>query len=84
LDAVSAISILISILLIVSAIISLELKDLIHAIIALGCFSSVLAVAFFLLSAPYVGVFQLAVLTGAVTVLFLIAVMLTSKREEVN
>jgi NADH:ubiquinone oxidoreductase subunit 6 (subunit J) len=41
----------------------------------------VLAASFFYLSAPLVGVFQLAVLAGAVTVLFIIALMLTGKVE---
>ncbi|MEM3615101.1 MAG: hydrogenase subunit MbhD domain-containing protein [Candidatus Methanomethylicia archaeon] len=75
------ISLFLGVSLVVLAVLSLEFKRIMYSIMTLCGFSIVLAVVFFYLSAPLVGVFQLAVLAGAVTVLFLIALMLTGKVE---
>jgi len=77
----SLIPMALSVVMIVFALLSLEFKNIIYGIITLCGFSVVLGVTFFYLSAPYAGVFQLAVLAGAVTVLFLVALMLTGKKE---
>jgi NADH:ubiquinone oxidoreductase subunit 6 (subunit J) len=63
-----------------SAIIALEAKEIIYG--AIGLAGSLFGVAafFFLLDAPYVAVFQIAVYIGAVAVLILFTVMLV--REE--
>jgi NADH:ubiquinone oxidoreductase subunit 6 (subunit J) len=61
---------------VVSAIVALEAKEIIYG--AIGLAGSLLGVAmlFFLLDAPYVAVFQIAVYIGAVAVLILFTVML--------
>ncbi|MCS7096898.1 MAG: hypothetical protein NZ926_00200 [Candidatus Methanomethylicia archaeon] len=77
----SWINVLLGVLLIVLAVLSLEFNKIMYSILTLCGFSIVLAIAFFYLSAPLVGVFQLAVIAGAVTALFIIALMLTGKVE---
>ena len=69
-----------------SAVAAVLLENLLHAAIALGTGSALLAVAFFLLKAPYAGGFELSVGAGLISVLFVIAITLTesvgrSRRE---
>jgi len=63
-----------------SAIIALEAKEIIYGAIGLAGSLFGVATLFFLLNAPYVAVFQIAVYIGAVAVLILFTVMLV--REE--
>lgn len=63
------------------ALLTVELEDLLQATICLCATGIAIGALFWLLSAPYVSVFQLLVYAGAVIVLFLATVMLT-KREE--
>lgn len=73
-------------LVLASAIAAVLLENLLHAAIALGVGSALLAVALFLLGAPYAGSFELSVGAGLISVLFVVAVTLTesvgsSRRE---
>ncbi len=61
----------------VSAVAAVLLENLLHAAIALGIGSALLAVAFFLLNAPHAGGFELSVGAGLISVLFVIAITLT-------
>ena len=63
-----------------SAIVALEAKEIIYGAIGLAGSLFGVAALFFLLEAPYVAVFQIAVYIGAVAVLILFTVMLV--REE--
>jgi len=63
-----------------SAIIALEAKEIVYGAIGLAGSLFGVAALFFLLDAPYVAVFQIAVYIGAVAVLILFTVMLV--REE--
>jgi len=81
LDLGAVISLLLAVLIAVFAVLALEIRNITYAILSLCGFSVAIAAAFYFLSAPYVAVFQLAILAGAVTVLFLVAVMLTRKEE---
>ena len=63
-----------------SAILALEAKEIIYGAIGLAGSLFGVAALFFLLDAPYVAVFQIAVYIGAVAVLILFTVMLV--REE--
>jgi NADH:ubiquinone oxidoreductase subunit 6 (subunit J) len=56
---------------------SLALRDLIRAIAAFATGSVLIAAAFFVLQAPFAGVFELTVGAGLVAVLFLAAITLT-------
>jgi len=63
------------------ALLSIEVKNLFHAVIffALMCIS--IGAIFWMLNAPYLAVFQLAVYAGAVVALLLAAVILTVGKE---
>jgi NADH:ubiquinone oxidoreductase subunit 6 (subunit J) len=63
-----------------SAIVALEAKEIVYGAIGLAGSLFGVATLFFLLDAPYVAVFQVAVYIGAVAVLILFTVMLV--REE--
>jgi NADH:ubiquinone oxidoreductase subunit 6 (subunit J) len=63
-----------------SAVFSLEAKEIVYGAIGLAGSLFGVAALFFLLNAPYVAVFQIAVYIGAVAVLILFTVMLV--REE--
>jgi len=64
----------------VLAILTIELKDLLYAVIALTAMSVSLGALFWLLSAPYAAVFQVLIYAGATVVLLVAAVMLTSRK----
>ena len=64
------------------ALLTVELKDMLHAILCMCGMSITIGALFWLLSAPYVAVFQLLVYAGAVIVLFVAVVMLTKRGEE--
>jgi len=63
-----------------SAIVALEAREIVYGAIGLAGSLFGVAALFFLLDAPYVAVFQIAVYIGAVAVLILFTVMLV--REE--
>ncbi len=67
------------ILVCVLATLAIELPDLLYAIISLGGMAVAIGSLFWLLSAPYVAVFQVLIYAGAVVVLFIVAVMLTKR-----
>lgn len=79
----SILPLIMGVLIVVFAVLAMELRNLVYAIISLCAFSVVIAIVFMFLNAPYVAVFQLAIYAGAITVLFLITIMLT-RREEVE
>ena len=62
------------------ALLSVEAKDLLHAALYLAGASISLALIYLLLFAPWVAFFQLAIYTGAVTILLVAAVALTTRR----
>jgi len=62
------------------AMLTVELKDLLYAVIALAGMSVCLGALFWLLSAPYAAVFQILVYAGATIVLLIATVMLTSRK----
>lgn len=62
------------------AILTVEFRDMLHSIISLAGMAISLGVLFWILSAPYVAVFQILIYAGAVIVLFIAAVMLTRRK----
>ncbi len=62
------------------AILTVELKDIIHAVACLGGMCITIGALFWMLNAPYVAVFQLTVYGGAVIALFLAAIALTREK----
>lgn len=63
------------------ALLTVELKDLLYALISFAGMSVCIGALFWLLNAPYVALFQILIYSGAIIVLFIAAVMLTSRRE---
>ena len=70
------------ILTVLLALLTVELKDMLHAILCMCGMCISIGALFWLLNAPYVAVFQLLVYAGAVMVLFIATVMLTTRREK--
>jgi len=64
---------------IVMAVLTVEAKELLYSALGLLGMSVSLGILYWLLFAPYVAVFQLAVYAGAVVVLFVSVIMLTRR-----
>ncbi|MCI4319344.1 MAG: NADH-quinone oxidoreductase subunit J [Thermoplasmata archaeon] len=65
---------------VVTALLALLVRELVHTIMWVAVFFVTLAGIYFLLAAPFLGVLQLGVYAGAVTILLLFGVMVTRKR----
>jgi len=65
---------------VVTAVLALLVRELVHTILWIAIFFVDLAALYFLLEAPFLGVLQLGVYAGAVTVLLLFGIMVTRKR----
>lgn len=63
---------------------ALFLKDLIKAAISLAVSSLILGIIFLRMGATYAGVFEISVVAGLITVLFILTVALTTPGEEVK
>ena len=64
------------------AILTVEFKDLLYAVLCLCGMCITIGALFWLLNAPYVAVFQLLIYAGAVIVLFIVTVMLTIRGKK--
>ena len=69
-----------AVLALVTAVLALLVRELVHTIMWVGVFFVDLAAIYFLLEAPFLGVLQLGVYAGAVTILLLFGIMVTRKR----
>jgi NADH-quinone oxidoreductase subunit J len=67
---------------VVFGILAVEFKRLVYAAVSLALMSVTIALVFFLLTAPYVGLLQLLIYAGAITILFLATISLTRGEEE--
>ncbi len=65
---------------VVTALLALLAREVVHTIIWIGGFFVTLSAIYFVLYAAFLGVLQLAVYAGAVTILLLFAVMVIKKR----
>ncbi len=65
---------------VLTAAAALLVRELVHTIMWVAVFFVDLAAIYFLLEAPFLGVLQLGVYAGAVTVLLLLGIMVTRKR----
>lgn len=63
----------------VTAVLALLVRELVHTIMWVGVFFVDLAAIYFLLNATFLGVLQLGVYAGAVTILLLFGIMVTRK-----
>ncbi len=71
---------LLAVIAVLTATASLLVRELVHTILWIAVFFVDLAAIYFLLAAPFLGVLQLGVYAGAVTVLLLFGIMVTRKR----
>ena len=65
-------------LVLVSGLLAVTSRNIVYAVIALLSTNITLAIAYYMMGAPTVALFQLAIFAGAVVVFFVITVMLTS------
>ncbi|MGQ9701746.1 MAG: NADH-quinone oxidoreductase subunit J [bacterium] len=72
------------ILLILSSILAILLRDLLKAALSLMLASIFLAMIFFSMDAPYAGVFEISVVAGLITVLFISTIGLTRSEGDVR
>ena len=70
------------IVLAVTAIVALEMRDLLHAAIILAAFSLILTFLFFNLHALDVAIAEAAIGAGVSTVLFVVAISKTRRKEQ--
>ena len=68
--------------LVVFSILSVLVRDLLKAAISLAVASIFLALVFFRMNASYAGVFEVSVVAGLITVLFITAIALTRSDEQ--
>jgi NADH-quinone oxidoreductase subunit J len=68
----------------VFALLTVEVKDVLYAILSLCGMCVTIGALFWLLNAPYVAVFQLLIYAGAIIVLFVAAVTLTTRKESIK
>ena len=59
-------------------------KDLLKSAIALAVSSLILGIIFFRMGAPYAGVFEISVVAGLITVLFMLTIALTKQGGDVR
>jgi NADH-quinone oxidoreductase subunit J len=70
--------------LVLFSVLALIVKDLLRAAISLAVASLLLGIIFFRMGAPYAGVFEISVVAGLITVLFILTIALTNAGEEVR
>jgi len=78
------IQILLLIALVGFSILAVLLRDLLKAAISLAIASIFLAIIFFRMNASYAGVFEISVVAGLITVLFISTIALTKSDEDVR
>jgi len=72
------------ILTVLLALLTVEVKDILYAILSFCGMCILMGIIFWTLNAPYVAIFQLLVYAGAIVALFIAAVMLTTRRERMR
>jgi energy-converting hydrogenase B subunit D len=80
--SLSIIFIIFSIVLVLSALISFFLRDLLASIISFSVFGLVMTALFYLLDAPDVAIAEAAIGAALTVCIFVIAIRMTRRREE--
>ncbi len=70
--------------LVLFSVLAIVLRDLLKSAISLAVASLLLGIIFFRMNAPYAGVFEISVVAGLITVLFILTIALTRAGEEVR
>ena len=79
---VEAIHVILPILIILAAVISIFLKDLLASVVALAAMSLLLSLEFFILHAPDVAIAEAGVGSCLTTAIFILAIKATKRHEE--
>jgi len=66
------------------SVLAIAFRDLLKSAIALAVSSLLLGIIFFGMDAPYAGVFEISVVAGLITVLFILTIALTKSGDEVR
>jgi len=66
------------------SVLAIALRDVLRSAISLAVASLLLGIVFFKMNAPYAGVFEISVVAGLITVLFILTIALTNAGEEVR
>jgi NADH:ubiquinone oxidoreductase subunit 6 (subunit J) len=66
---------------VILAFLTVELENILYAVISFSGMCITIGAIFWILNAPYVAVFQLLIYAGAVVTVFLAAIMLTTRKE---
>jgi len=83
-DIADAAQIALMSLAVIFALATVELRDILHAIIAFCGMCITIGALFWLMNAPYVAVFQLLIYAGAIVALFTATIMLTTRKESIK
>ena len=70
--------------LVLFSVLAIVLRDLLKSAISLAVASLLLGIIFFRMNAPYAGVFEISVVAGLITVLFILTIALTTAGEDVK
>ena len=70
--------------LVLASVAAVLAKDLIKSAIGLAVASLLLGIVFFRMGAPYAGVFEISVVAGLITVLFILTIALTKVEGDVR
>jgi NADH-quinone oxidoreductase subunit J len=66
------------------SVLAIVLRDVLRSAISLAVASLLLGIVFFKMNAPYAGVFEISVVAGLITVLFILTIALTRAGDEVR
>lgn len=64
-------------LVVINALLAVTSKNIVYAVVFLLCTNVSLGIAYYMIGAPMVALFQLAIFAGAVVVFYVITIMLT-------
>jgi NADH:ubiquinone oxidoreductase subunit 6 (subunit J) len=59
-------------------------RDILKAAICLAAASLLLGILFFVMKAPYIGAFEISVVAGLITVLFMVTIALTKAEDDIR
>lgn len=72
------------ILTVLLAFATVEVKNILYAVISFSGMCTTIGALFWLLDAPYVAVYQILIYAGAIVTIFMAVIMLTSRKEAIR
>jgi len=66
---------------IITAFLAISSRNIVYSVVFLLCMNASLGILYYIMGAPMVSLFQLAIFAGAMVVFFVITVMLTKSGE---